>query len=279
MKICAHTLVKNEARYLWYAAQSVLPYVDKMLLWDTGSTDNTPKVINEIKKSAPDKVEVKLLKSVSIVEFTDMRNKMLQKTDEDWILIVDGDEVWWDEGIRMTTDEMRNGKNLETIINTYENVIGDIYHYQDESAHHYKIDDHVGALNVRAIRRNIPGLHVSKPHGSQGYYDNKETLIQEREKSKRIFINTKAYLHFTHMNRAGTFSDENNVPKRKQKFKHELGIPFPSDFFYPEVFFRPRPEIVPSVWVKRNLSYELKSSLLKYPKYIHRKYFKIPEAY
>ena len=106
MKICAHTLVKNEERYVWYAAMSVLPFVDKMILTDTGSTDNTYSILKEIKKAYPSKVDLQKLGEVSITEFTEARNKMLSETKEDWILIVDGDEVWWDTSIKETTDLM-----------------------------------------------------------------------------------------------------------------------------------------------------------------------------
>ena len=36
--------------------------------------------------------------------------------------------------------------------------------------------------------------------------------------------------------------------KRDIKVKHELGTQFPFDFYYPEVFFKPRPTIVPGPW-------------------------------
>ena len=50
MKVWAHTLVKNEERYIWYAVMSVIDWVDKILIWDTGSTDKTVEIIKEIEK-------------------------------------------------------------------------------------------------------------------------------------------------------------------------------------------------------------------------------------
>ena len=49
--IWANCLIKNEERWVWYALQSVLPYVDKILVWDTGSTDNTVEIIKTIKSN------------------------------------------------------------------------------------------------------------------------------------------------------------------------------------------------------------------------------------
>ena len=53
MTIYAHTLVKNEARWLWFSVTSVINYIDKLLLWDTGSTDGTLEVVEELKKKYP----------------------------------------------------------------------------------------------------------------------------------------------------------------------------------------------------------------------------------
>jgi len=36
--ITAHMIVKNEEQWVWYALQSILPYVDKVIVYDTGST-------------------------------------------------------------------------------------------------------------------------------------------------------------------------------------------------------------------------------------------------
>ena len=48
-KIIVHCLVANEERFVWYALQSVLPYVDQVMVWDTGSTDKTVEIIKAIK--------------------------------------------------------------------------------------------------------------------------------------------------------------------------------------------------------------------------------------
>ena len=51
MKIWANTVVHNEENFIWFAIMSVVDYVDKVLVYDTGSTDQTVSIIKEIKKA------------------------------------------------------------------------------------------------------------------------------------------------------------------------------------------------------------------------------------
>lgn len=260
MKIWAHTLVKNEERHLWFAVTSVIDCVDKLLLWDTGSSDKTPAIIKELKKSYPEKIEVRNVGPVDINEFTKVRQEMLDQTKGDWVLLVDGDEVWWDESIKELVDLIRErGEWLDSIVSRYINLVGDIFHFLPEKAGRYEIDGRKGFLSIRAMNRKIPGLHVAKPHGQQGFFDKDGKLIQEREKNKRFHLEKPCYLHFTNLVRSSTLEKDKQVPKRKIKFKYSRGIPFPSDFYYPEVFFRKRPKIVPSPWRKSSTKYKLRS--------------------
>lgn len=277
--ICVHTLVQNEARYIWYAVMSVLNYVDRVMIWDTGSSDQTQEIIKSLKEVSPKKIEYKFLNRVDAKKFSEIRQKMLSETKEDWILIVDGDEVWWDESIKLLTKTMKTQSNIESIVSRYINLIGDIYHYQDESASHYEIDGHSGTVTVRAMSRSIPGLSVKRPHGTQGYFDENNILVQERNKKKRMHILEPGYLHFTHLPRAGEVDKDKEVPKRKKKYKYELGHSFPLDYYYPEVFFRSKPDIVPSPWIKRDRTYVLRAAIESYPKKLRRALMPIPEGY
>ena len=260
MQIWAHTLVRNEERYLWFSVMSVIDYVDKMLIWDTGSTDNTVQIIREIKKRYPEKVDFKKIGIVDPDKFTDIRQGMLNMTKSDWFIIVDGDEVWWNDSIKEIVDLInKDGNSLDSVVSKYYNIVGDIYHYQEERAGRYEIDGRIGHLNIRAMNRGIPGLKFKLPHGQQGIFDEADTLVQNRDKEKRKFLEEYAYLHFTHMNRSSSSEENLKVMKRNIKMKYELGIRFPYDFYYPEVFFIPRPYFVPSPWVKMTSDYYIKA--------------------
>ena len=262
--ITAHILVKNEVRFVWYAVMSVIEHVDKVFLWDTGSTDGTVEIIKEIKRISGDKVNLRLLGDVTPEEFTRVRQEMLNKTKSDWFIIVDGDEVWWEDAIKdVTSFIQRKGREYESIANSYYSILGDIFHYQRKASGRYEIGGEKGHYNIRAIR-NLPGLDFKKPHGLQGLYDKQGTLIQNRDGSKRKFIKDKLYMHFTNIPRSGDRRSEKLVPKRPQKLKYDLGISFPGNFYYPEVFFKPHPKIVPSPWSNIGGKFWLKSAVL-YP--------------
>ena len=258
--ITAHCLVKNEARFIWYSVMSVIKHVDNVLLYDTGSTDGTQDIIREIKKADKEnKVLFKEYGTVTPQTFPLVRQEMLEKTQTDWFIVVDGDEIWWEDSIRRVVLEIKsNGDKLESIVVPTINLVGDIYHYQEEAAGNYNLAGKKGHYNLRAVNKKIPGLHSSGEHGVWGWVDEEKKMIQDRDVV--AFVNSP-YLHATHLPRAMEQQGEHLVPKRYQKLKHEIGIEFPSDFYYPEVLFRPRPKAVPSVWLKMQTGFKVRAYL------------------
>lgn len=276
MKIWVNTLVKNEEKYLWYAVMSVINYVDKIIIWDTGSSDKTQKIIRELKNTLPNKIDFKYFGEITSQQFPLVRQKMLEKTLADWVIVLDGDEVWWEDSIRELTENIRNfGERLDSIVNRYFTLVGDIYHFQAESAGKYEIDDERGHINIRAMNLHIRGLHAAKPHGQQGYFDFEGKLIQNRNSKRRLHLKKPAYLHFTNMSRS---SYDKAVVKRPQKLKYEIGESLPFDFYYPEVFFKKRPEIVDCVWGNMETGYYLKSIVMTPLKHFRRKFIKIQKS-
>ena len=246
-EIWAHCLVKNEARWLWYSVTSVIDHVDKLLLWDTGSTDNTLSIIEKLNKKYPDKIIFEQRKQKTADEFTKVRQEMLTKTTSDWFLVVDGDEVWWQESIKKLISEIRkNGDNLESIVVPTVNLVGDIFHLQPASAGKYNIAGRVGHFNLRAVNRKIPGLQALGPHGKMGWADEEGKMIQDRSEEKIKFVKAP-YLHLTNLRRSAPGKDA-QVAKRKKKLRYELGTPVALDYYYPEVFFKSVPGFIESPW-------------------------------
>jgi len=260
MNIWVHTLVKNEDRYLWYAVRSVIDHVERVLLWDTGSTDKTADIIKELKKRYPSKISFKEVGDVSPDQYTIIRQKMLSESKCDWFLNVDGDEVWWNEKIREVKSIIdTKGKSLDTIVSRYFNIIGDIYHFQEERAGKYIIDGKEGNLTIRAVNRGISDLRFENPHGHTALYDEKNTPIQERDAKKRVWIEGYSFMHFTNIQRSSDRGKDLLVPKRSLKYKYEIGHSFPNDFYYPDVFFMEKPDIVDDVWKRADVKYVMRS--------------------
>lgn len=257
--IWVHTLVKNEERFLWYSVKSVIDFIDKILLWDTGSTDNTLKVINKLQKKYPNKISFKQIGEISSDEFTKARQQMLDETKSDWFLVVDGDEVWWDESIKKVADFIQSdGDSFELIVVPNILPVGDIYHYLEKAAGRYKLAGKEGHYALRGVKRNILGLKSDKPHGTWGWVDNKNRMIQDRNPKKIKFIDAP-YLHTTFLRRSSLRQDDLNVPKRAQKYKYELGNRFSLDYYYPESFLRSTDEDISLPWETMDRMYYLKA--------------------
>jgi glycosyltransferase involved in cell wall biosynthesis len=260
MKITAHTLVKNEARFLWYSVMSVINHVDRVLLYDTGSTDDTLKIIKALLNTKVGKEKI-IFNNYIAEPFNEelARQKMLDNTNDGWLIVVDGDEIWWDESIRKVVNTIKtDGDKYESIVVPTINVAGDMFHYQEESAGLYQLAGRKGHYNLRGVNIKIPGLRSLGEHGVWGWADEENKMIQDRDQSKIKYIEAP-YLHATFLRRAGNNFDDQNVYKRPQKLKHELGIPFPKDFYYPEVFFRDKPSIVKDVWGSMDTEFYLRS--------------------
>lgn len=241
MTIWANTIVNNEENFIWFAVMSVVDYVDKVLIWDTGSTDRTVEIIKEIKRIKGDKVKFREVGEVDEYQFTSLRQKMLLQSNCDWILILDGDEIWRENSIKKIVKEINTrGSKIEAIVVPTIVPAGDIYHFQEEKAGQYHLLGRIGHYNLRAISKKIPGLHVDWPHPDESYLDQNNEPIQERKAT--VFLDAP-YLHATHLKRS-------SFPRKHNKFKYELGESFPADFKFPEILLKPYPKIVSSPWIK-----------------------------
>lgn len=250
MIIWANTIVNNEENFIWFAISSVINFVDKILIYDTGSTDKTVEIINELTKKYGSKIVFKEVGQVSGEEFPKLRQKMLEESKSDWILVLDGDEIWWEDSIKMVVNKIN--KEIKGIVVPMVVPVGDIYHLQEEEAGKYNILGKRGHFNLRLLSKNIPGLHVDLPYGKEGYFDRDNKLIQER---KDIIFLDAPYLHTTHLIRS-------NLKKEPNKFKYELGKQVSSSFKFPEVLYKPYPAIIPSPWTKISGSSLVKAKLL-----------------
>ena len=82
--ISANLIIKNEIDTIENCINSIRPHVQEIICIDTGSTDGTLEYL----KKQPD---ITVYEYEWSNDFADMRNKALEKSNGEWILIVDGD--------------------------------------------------------------------------------------------------------------------------------------------------------------------------------------------
>lgn len=257
--VWVNTVIRNEENFIWYGLMSVLDYVDKILVYDMGSTDKTVEIIKTIKSS---KIILRQFpENTEMLTHANLRQQMLIETESDWVLLLDGDEIWLDASIKKVRQELEKTKSECIVVPTLM-LLGDVYHYQEEKAGDYHIAGKVGHYNLRAFKRGIQGLHVEIHPNKQGYmregfFDKNKKLIYERGE-KKVEIIDAPYLHASHLRRS---SKDVDVVERTMRYKYELGIPFPKDFKFPSVFYFPRPQIVPSPWKRVSFLYKVRAGL------------------
>lgn len=253
MTIWANCIVKNEENFIWFAIMSVVDYVDKVLIFDTGSKDQTVEIIRKIQAIKKNKIIFKEVGEVGKNQFSKIRQEMLEQSECEWILILDGDEVWWEDSIRVVVDTInKSGEKYDAIVVPFYNMVGDIYHYQPQNAGRYEMLGKKGHLTIRAINRKINGLHVGGVYGSEGYLDENNIPVQQRDPQRILFIDVP-FLHLTHLKRSSIDTHG--------KLKYELGIPVSKNFLYPEVFYKDRPKLVPLPFKNRSKKYTVLSLL------------------
>lgn len=267
--ITAHMVVRNEDRFIWYSIHSILPYVGKIIITDTGSTDKTLKIINSIES---DKISLKSVKIKSVEEISEIRNDQISETATDWFWIVDGDEIYTNklcEEIKMMLKT--SGDKYEGIVVGRYDLIGDIYHIQKETVGTYDLFERKGHIVLRLINKAIiPGLHVQGVYPYEGYYDKDGIEIIHHDKSKFGFTKRKMFhaMYLPRSTKGAVLSDTYH----RNKWKFEKGFEHPKNLSLPEVFYFQKPAIIPGVTSKRSIYYEMVASLITPIKIIKRRF-------
>jgi glycosyltransferase involved in cell wall biosynthesis len=250
--VWANSLVKNEEQWIWYSLKSILPFVDRAIVWDTGSTDKTVEIVKTIKSK---KISFKKIGSVTKQKYGKIRQQMLEQAKSDWVFIVDGDEIWPEKCI---VKLMRNIREASQTINTFcvkpINFVGDIRFVHPEvflgqTPHGPK--GLKGFYSNRAFRRDIEGLYAAGDYGKEGFYDSSKKILLANKKQVK-FLTDVYYWHMSYLPRSSSRTNDRQVMMRDKKRKFEIGIPRPSWVEIPKVFYLKRPEIASDPFYKMN---------------------------
>ena len=90
MSICLVLICKNESAFIERCLESVKPIITSWIICDTGSTDDTKKIIRKALKGVPGK-----LHDIPFTDFGQARTEALAlaKGSADWLLLLDADET------------------------------------------------------------------------------------------------------------------------------------------------------------------------------------------
>ncbi len=253
MKITGHCVVKNEDRWIWFALQAVLPFLEKIYIYDTGSEDSTVEVIKSINSS---KIIFEKKGKVDSEKLVKLRQEQIDKTDTDWFLLIDGDEIWPENQIKKLISNVESApNNISAAFNKVRNCIGDIYHYLPESAGNYQIKGIKGNLNTRLIKKT-KDLKVTGTYPLE-VYSNTDGPLQAQDEN--ILFCDCWYLHTTFLNRStlniskvsGSFGRQRVWEKGLKIAKNDL----------PEVLFLKFPNMIENPLKARGMMYEINASL------------------
>lgn len=245
--LTACTIVRNEDQWIWYAIASVIDYVDKIIIFDTGSTDNTVKIIKSINSK---KIEFQEREEVSAQKLVDLRNEQIKLVKTPWFLVLDGDEVWPKDSINALVNlSKKMGSEKIGIVVKALLPVGDLHHYQDESAGRYELLDMKGHYNIRLYRKK-EGYHWEGVYPLEAYVDNNGRSINDQDQIL-VYLKGYEYWHLRHLQRS-------SINPRQKKF--ELGKE--QTVRLPEVFNISRPAIVPSPRIHFSMSEALVARFL-----------------
>lgn len=269
-KITVHMVVKNEDQFLWYALSSILPYAERVFITDTGSTDNTKKILENFKNP---KIHIEEKDISSSDEIATVRSAQIEKTKTDWLWIVDGDEIYPTSLCKEISALIeRFGTSLKGIVVARYDLLGDIYHYQDESVGSYSLFGKSGHIVLRLLnKRNIPGLCVKGRYPYEGYQDVNGMQVIDHESDTFAFTKGKLF-HAMYLQRSSRGANLIDTFHRK-KFKIEAGHALESREEFPSVFFASRPDNIPSVISRRSLWYKMAAFFITPIKRLKRFFF------
>lgn len=86
-KISFLIMTYNEERCIKRCVNSIESLANEIIIIDTGSTDETLKIISELGNA-----KVKLFHEKWVDDFSYMRNQLIKKAKNDWVFMIDADE-------------------------------------------------------------------------------------------------------------------------------------------------------------------------------------------
>lgn len=233
--ITGHMVVKNEDRWIWFSIMSVIDFLDRLIIFDTGSIDHTNDIVEAIAADLKykNKIVYERLGSVSAEEFYKVRQRQIDLTKTDYFMVIDGDEIWYKNSLQ-ELEYILNKKPM-LVATRFINACGDIYHYRMDSRETYCICGEVGAITIRIYSMAIPGISCGGTYGVEGYIDSTKKAVQNQR--YLTVIQNGRYFHTSLLNRSSAPNGDFSIKYRRLKLQYDWDARFSNDFKFPEIFY------------------------------------------
>lgn len=250
--LTVHSICKNEERWIWYSLMSVIDYVDRILVYDTGSTDNTVEIIKSINNP---KIELTEVGNVDAKGFTELRNKQMKETKTNWFFVLDADEIWNYKSVQTMVEKIKDApENILASFVHFFSFVKDIRHYymgHEQIIYPLNEKKTYGWFTIRFVK-NSPGLKCGNDYGLEGYFTPNGNELQRNGFENYIWADDIYYFHARNLLRSSSEEKDQEVMQRVEKrHHHKIGV-IPEIYrgmrvHYPEVFKMEHPKIVPDV--------------------------------
>ncbi|HAV43652.1 TPA: hypothetical protein DCX15_06565, partial [bacterium] len=161
-KVFAMYRIKNVERWIGQSLAKTSEFADGIVILDDGSKDGTPEIVKQFPKVVDYKYHNR-----SLQEARD-RQELLEMTksyNPDWIVAIDGDEVWEDKVNRDYIQRL--ARPFDPEINAY--VVRYFTFWDDIK--HYRADGIFGSMSNIRMFRNLPNQFMHSDH-PQGFHVN-----------------------------------------------------------------------------------------------------------
>lgn len=104
-KLSLCMIIKNESAYVREAVESVLPIVEECIVIDSGSTDESTQIIQDLAKLEP---KIRFFHREWPNDFSKQKNFAIDQAKFDWILFLDADERIYSEDHSQILEAIQN---------------------------------------------------------------------------------------------------------------------------------------------------------------------------
>jgi glycosyltransferase involved in cell wall biosynthesis len=179
-------LVKNDEFWLSYALEASRGFFERYVIYDIGSSDRTPEVIEWFQESEKHRTDffIRMMPHCDPTVQGAFRNSMFAEARSEWVFMLDADEIYTPQGYEAIRYEMRGLERL----------------YEEDGVMYGLVP----RIEVRADLKKAYGLDCSVPHHRvyhrtaifKGTHPGEEPVYQQKEAREMWFDNDAACYHF-----------------------------------------------------------------------------------